>query len=186
LNELRYAFITSFEHYVRTVPIKACDPCTNNGTMKHLERLRKMISWAVKNEWIESDPFEHYKLHFKHRERGFLTADEMKSLEQAELDIPQLQRVRDLFLFSCYTGLSFVDIISLRPHNIVKGKEGVQWISTARTKTDVAVTIPLLQPASLILDKFKDDKAAIVNEKVFPPISNQEMNRSFKNHWRQM
>ena len=77
LNLLRYEFITNFENYVRNVPLKASDPCTNNGTMKHLERLRKMVTWAVKNEWIDKDPFSNYKLNFKRTEREFLSREEM-------------------------------------------------------------------------------------------------------------
>ena len=65
LNDLKYEFITAFEYFLRNNPIRKNDPCTNNGTMKHLERLKKMVSWAAKNEWIEKDPFKHYQLKFK-------------------------------------------------------------------------------------------------------------------------
>jgi integrase/recombinase XerD len=57
LRQLKYEFITGFEHYIRTTPLKSNDPCQNNGTMKHPERLRKMATWATKNEWIDRDPF---------------------------------------------------------------------------------------------------------------------------------
>ena len=72
LNDLSYSFMTAFEHFVRTTPIKVNDPCTNNGTMKHLERFKKMTNWAEKNEWINKNPFVRYSLKFKHFEREVL------------------------------------------------------------------------------------------------------------------
>ncbi len=180
LRQLRYEFITSFEHYIRTNALKEGDPCTNNGTMKHLERLRKMINWAVKNEWLDSDPFNNFKLHFKRTEREFLTEQELGAIVKVQLSTPILQKVRDLFMFSCYTGLSFIDLVQLKPHQVIAGSEDVKWISTTREKTSTAVNIPLLEPAVNILERFKDDPSATVNETVFPKISNQEMNRSLK------
>jgi hypothetical protein len=56
LKDLTYEFITNFEFYIRTQPMKESDPCTNNGTMKHLERLKKIVNWAVKNEWVDKNP----------------------------------------------------------------------------------------------------------------------------------
>jgi integrase/recombinase XerD len=62
LKDLNFQFITSFEFYIRNNPIKPGDPCTNNGTMKHLERLKKIVTWAETNEWIDKNPFAAYKL----------------------------------------------------------------------------------------------------------------------------
>jgi hypothetical protein len=101
LSQLRYELINGFEHYIRTHALKVNDPCTNNGTMKLLVRLRKMVTWAVKNEWINPDPFAHFKLHFKRTERDFLTEQELTQITKVELSVPILQRVNDLFLFSC-------------------------------------------------------------------------------------
>jgi site-specific recombinase XerD len=180
LSQLRYEFITGFEHYVRTHALKVNDPCTNNGTMKHLERLRKMVTWAVKNEWVDIDPFANFKLHFKRTERDFLTEQELGLIANVQLSVPILQKVHDLFLFSCYTGLSFIDLVQLKPHQVVTVINGIKWIATTRAKTSTAVNIPLLEPAVKIMEKFKDDQSAMINETVFPKISNQEMNRSLK------
>lgn len=61
LKDLAYEFITNFEFFIRTQPMKASDPCTNNGTMKHLERLKKIVNWAMKNEWIDKNPFTAFQ-----------------------------------------------------------------------------------------------------------------------------
>ncbi|SEP49443.1 phage integrase SAM-like domain and Arm DNA-binding domain-containing protein [Niastella yeongjuensis] len=103
LKNLTYEFVTGFEFYIRSSPIKDSDPCTNNGTMKHLERLKKMVAWAVKNEWLDKNPFIGFQLKFKRKDRDFLTDLELSALENQALDNPMLQKVRDLFVFSCYT-----------------------------------------------------------------------------------
>jgi len=78
LKELNYEFISGFEFFIRNNALKENDPCTTNGTMKHLERLKKMVTWAVKNEWIDKDPFVKFRLKFKHTEREFLSDVELR------------------------------------------------------------------------------------------------------------
>jgi site-specific recombinase XerD len=180
LKDLNYSFITAFEYFVRSNPIKKNDPCTNNGTMKHLERLKKMISWAIKNEWMEKHPFLNYQVKMKRKERDFLNELEMSAIETTDFANPMLQKVRDLFIFSCYTGLSYIDLVELKPQQILTGIDGVKWIKRSRAKTDVAINVPLLEPAVAIVEKVSSEQGAIVRETVFPRISNQEMNRSLK------
>jgi len=180
LKDLSYQFISGFDFYVRNNPLKSGDPCTNNGTMKHLERLKKMVTWAYTNEWIEKDPFMAYKLRFKRHEMEFLDKDDLGKIEGRPLENPMLQRVRDLFIFSCYTGLAYIDLVRLRPANIMAGADGIQWIKTSRKKTEIPVNVPLLRPAAAILQKFRADENADKWETLFPKVSNQEMNRSLK------
>jgi hypothetical protein len=79
--------------------------------MKHLERIKKMVTWAYTNEWIDKDPFIAYKLRFKRHEMEFLDKDELARIEGREPGNPMLRRVRDLFIFSCYTGLAYIDLV---------------------------------------------------------------------------
>jgi site-specific recombinase XerD len=180
LEDLNHAFITGFEFYIRNNPIKANDPCTNNGTMKHLERLKKMVTWATTNEWIEKDPFTAYKLKFKRHEMEFLQEDELARIETRDLENPMLQRVRDLFVFSCYTGLAYIDLVELKPVNILTAVDGMKWIKTTRKKTNIPINVPLLSPALVILNKFQAEEGAAKRQTVFPHVSNQEMNRGLK------
>lgn len=180
LKELNYQFITGFEYYIRNNPLKPGDPCTNNGTMKHLERLKKMVTWAYTNEWIEKDPFTAYKLKFKRHEMEFLDRDELAKIESRDLTDPMLRRVRDLFVFSCYTGLAYVDLFLLRPGNILAAVDGMKWIKTARKKTEIPVNIPLLKPALAIMEKYRVDEDACKWDTLFPKVSNQEVNRALK------
>ncbi len=179
LKDLNYEFISGFEFFVRNNSLKENDPCTTNGTMKHLEWLKKMVTCAVKNEWIERNPFSNFRLKFKHTEREFLTDLEHATLENQDFGNFMLDRVKDLFLFSCYTGLAYVDLAELRPSEVLTGIDKTRWIKTTRAKTDTAVNVPLLKPAQLLLEKFSGDDSA-KRETVFPFVSNQEANRSLK------
>jgi hypothetical protein len=78
---LTHQFITGFEFYIRNNPLKSGDPCTNNRTMKHLERLKKMVNWAHVNEWIDKNPFAAFRLRFKRHEMEFLDKDELAQIE---------------------------------------------------------------------------------------------------------
>ncbi len=180
LKKLNYEFISNFEFFIKTNPFKENDPCTNNGAMKHMERLKKIVSWALKNEWINKNPFVNFHLKFKKYERECLNEIELSAIKNQELENPMLQKVRDLFVFSCYTGLAYIDLIELRPQHLLRGIDSIRWIKTTREKTGVGVNIPLLLPAVEIIDKFQNGDSALIRETVFPKISNQEMNRSLK------
>jgi site-specific recombinase XerD len=104
---------------------------------------------------------------------------ELRTIEESLFENKMLATVRDLFVFSCYTGLSYIDLMGLQPKNIVSGLDGFQWIKTARVKTDVPVDVPLLEPAMAILEKYNSPKQKNYSN-VFPQISNQEINRSLK------
>lgn len=109
LSELTYKFITDFEFSLRNYkPVDHQKPLANNGVMKHIERFRKMINMAVRIEWLEKDPFVKYQQKCEKVERGFLTKEELAIIENRDLAIVRLQWVRDLFIFSCYTGLAYI------------------------------------------------------------------------------
>jgi len=89
-----------------------------------------MINVALKNEWLEKDLFRAYKLKFAKYERGFLTAKELESIERKDFKIERLQFVKELFIFSCYTGLAYTDTIRLTPSNLIRGIDGDYWLFT--------------------------------------------------------
>jgi Phage integrase SAM-like domain/Arm DNA-binding domain len=143
LYDLNYEFISGFESFIRSNALREKNPCTTNGTMKHLERLKKMVTWALKNEWIAKDPFSNFRLKFKRIQRDFLSETELASIERQSFKNPLLERVRNLFLFSCYTGLAYVDLMQLRPREISTGTDNMKWIKMTRAKTGTGITVPL-------------------------------------------
>ena len=139
----------------------------NNTVMKHIERLRKMITMAIRYEWLEKDPFISFQQKFHHVERGFLSEEELKIVEDKSFSISRLQFVKDLFVFSCYTGLSYIDVMQLTPDHIQIGVDKELWLITNREKTDAAVKVPILPIAMEIITKYQNDPKALVQNRLF-------------------
>lgn len=181
LADLNYKFITDFEYFLRThQPIDHHRPIANNGVMKHIERLRKMINLAVRMEWLDKDPFAKYKQKFEKVSRGFLTQEELVRIEDLDPKIPRLRAVRDLFVFSCYSGLAYIDVVQLTTQNLTRGIDGEQWLITCRQKTKNPVRIPLLPKALEIIQGYNAHPRAVAAGKLFPFISNQKLNSYLK------
>jgi len=181
LSKLSHTFIVDFQIFLlEHKPQDHHKPCGHNTSLKHIERLRKMINEAIKNEWLEKDPFSRFQARFINNDREALTEEEVELLEQTEIKNERLSRVRDLFVFAIYTGLSYSDLMALTSQNLTIGIDGERWIVTTRQKTKRAVRVPLLPKALEILDKYKDDPQALAAGKLFPTISNQKINQYLK------
>jgi len=181
LAHLNYKFVADFELFLRKhTPTDHQRPMENNTVMKHIERLKKLIKMAIRYEWLEKDPFVAFKQKFHHVERGFLTEEELKVIEEKTISIYRLQHVRDLFIFSCYTGLAYIDVMHLTPEHIQIGVDKEYWLFTSREKTDNAVKIPILPVAMEIINKYRNDPKALIQNRLFPNISNQRLNSYLK------
>ncbi|MHB1108555.1 MAG: site-specific integrase [Lutibacter sp.] len=181
LKDLNYAFVMDFENFLISYrPIDHHRKIGNNTTMKHIQRLRKMINMACLMEWIEKDPFVKFKPVFDKREREFLSQTELESIENYTTDIERLNLVKDLFIFSCYTGIAYVDVMQLSKDNILMGIDGGQWIITKRQKTNTPVKVPILEKAQQLIDKYKNNIRAEVSGTLFPMLSNQKLNSYLK------
>ncbi len=178
LQNLSYSFVIDFENYLRKPKNKLSNqPLNNNGIMKHIERLNKLMNLAVKLEWIEKNPFLKYKLKFHKYDRAFLTHQELSRIEEVELTEIKHKQVRDVFVFSCYTGLSYCDLEKLSTENIVLGMDGNPWLSLYREKSKEPVKLPLLDKAKEILEKYQNQN---LFDKLLPVGSNQKMNKHIK------
>ena len=157
LNQLNYKFISDLEMFlVNYYPKDHPKSMSHNTVMKHLQRLRKIVNLAYQLEWIDKDPFLRWKPTFEQKQREFLSQNELNNLETYHFPIDRLDRVRDLFVFSCYTGISYSDIMVLSKNNLIIGMDGNSWIATKRLKTKTSVRVPLLEPAKKILDKYEN------------------------------
>lgn len=181
LEKLNYKFITDFEYFLRCrEPYILHKPLTNNGVMKHLERLKKLIHMAIRLEWMERDPFASYQLSFKKVEREHLSEKELQRLEETSFTNNNMQLVADLFIFSCYTGLAYIDVIQLKPQNLIQGIDGEIWLSFIREKTQHPVMLPILPKAMTIISKYENHPKAKRKETLFPFITNQTVNKLLK------
>lgn len=177
LNQLDYKFICDFENFLHGFWPKGHPKAIGQNTvMKHIQRLRKMITLSYHLEWLQKDPFIRWKPTYEKTERGFLSANELSNLETYHHPIERLERVRDLFVFSCYTGISYVDIMQLSKDNIHKGIDGNNWIITKRQKTKTPIKIPLLEKAQELVNKYENHPMTIISESLFPLITNEKLN----------
>ncbi|TCD11614.1 site-specific integrase [Pedobacter frigidisoli] len=170
-----FAFLTSLEMYLKTQK-----GVGHNTAMGYVKKVKKIIHFCVANKWLASDPFMAFKVSINKTSRTFLSEAEMKSLTNKEFKIQRLAEVRDMFLFSCYTGLAYVDVAKLTNNAIVEDGNATTWIVMDRTKTGVMANIPLLPQAEKIIDKYKDHPKVLVTGKLLPMISNQKVNAYLK------
>jgi site-specific recombinase XerD len=175
LTELDYHFISAYDHFLRTVR-----GCANNSAVKYIRNLRKIVNLALRSGWIDRDPFVRYRASVKEVKRGYLTQEELQAIESKEITNRRLAAVKDVFVFSCYTGLAYVDVANLSAQHLVKGIDGNDWIIIDRTKTGTPSRIPLLPPAEAVLTKYKDDPVCATRGKLLPVGSNQRMNAYLK------
>ncbi|MTI40008.1 site-specific integrase [Fulvivirga lutimaris] len=175
LNALNYPFITEFEFYLKSVK-----SIGHNTTMKYLRNFKKIVLLALKNEWIDRDPFAKYQMSLKEVKRDYLTKDEIRTIYEKEISMERLGHVRDIFLFCCYTGLAYADVKKLTADNITKGLDGEQWIYVDRTKTGTSSNVPLLPVAEEIINKYKANPIVLNSGALLPVISNQKMNAYLK------
>jgi len=111
-------------------------------------------------------------------EKEFLTNTDIVKLVQSKFTIDRLKHVRDVFLFSCYTGLAYVDIAKLTEDHIVIGIDGKRWIKVKRSKTKTLSSIPILPIAEQIMVKYSNQTR--INDKLLPVYSNQRTNGYLK------
>jgi len=171
LTKLDVLFIRRFEIFLRTE-----FGIDHNTIMKHLKQLKKVIHFAMQMGYIERDPFMQHQTAYKQVSRGYLTAEELRKIETHTFRIKRLDQVRDVFVFVCFTGLSYSDLKLLTRDSLSKGIDGKNWIIYEREKTGVRASIPLITQAQLIIDKYANDPECNINNQLLPVKSNQKLN----------
>ncbi|WMN11735.1 site-specific integrase [Marivirga salinae] len=180
LKKIDYKFLIDFEDFLRNwEPQDHQKPMNNNGVMKHMIRFRKLLKLALRLDWIEKNPFISYQTHFEKVERDFLDANELKAIEEKEFSLSRLDMVRDIFIFSCYTGLSYVDLYHLSEEDITVGMDGERWIHLKRIKTNTSFSVMLLPKAEQIIEKYQNHPRVFENQ-LLPVFSNQKTNSYLK------
>jgi site-specific recombinase XerD len=174
ITDIDYSFIADFELYLKT------GICAHNTAMKYLGDFRKIVLLCLKKGWQQKDPFFGYKLSRRVVNREVLTANELQAMADKQFASERVTLVRDIFLFSCYTGLAYADVAKLKRTEISIGIDGEKWVFTKRTKTDSPSRIPLLPMSLAILAKYEDHPKCCNSGLLLPVISNQKMNAYLK------
>jgi len=172
INEVTPVFLDSFYIYIRNKYNSA-----HNNAMKAMQRMRKIFYFARNTGINIPDPFWNFKINFEPEEREFLTQKEIESIQNKQFASKRIEQVKDLFIFSCYTGLSYVDLCNLNTNNIHTAFDGSLWIMSKRHKTNVHFNVRLLNTPIQILNKYS---GTLRENKVLPVISNQKVNEYLK------
>jgi site-specific recombinase XerD len=175
ISKIDHAFITEYEFYLRSVR-----NCANNTAVKYIKNFNKIIKLCLANNWIDRNPFANYKSKIKEVERVYLSEEEIQAIINKDFKTERLSLVRDIFLFSCFTGLAYIDVKNLTKSHISLGIDGEKWIFTHRQKTETASKIPILPVTQMIIDKYSDHPESCNQHKLLPILSNQKMNAYLK------
>jgi len=175
IKKIDFAFLNDFEFFLRTEK-----SCNNNSAVKYIKNFGKIVRICLANGWIERDPFLNYSSSFNEVSRVFLNEQELEVMFNKDFKNERLSQVRFIFLFSCYTGLAYIDTQQLKQDNINIGLDGNKWIYTIRQKTKTKSNIPLLPKAEEIIEKYANHPACLNSGKLLPILSNQKMNAYLK------
>jgi site-specific recombinase XerD len=175
LVDLRIEFASNFEYYLQAVKSLSI-----NSSGKMIKNLKKVIRDCVDKDWLDKDPFLRYKVKHIDPKIPHLSADELKTLEEKEIVISRLALVRDIFLFSCYTGFAYVDVANLTTDHIKTGIDGGKWLIKCRQKTGISERVPIFPPALRIINKYQDYAKINSSTKLLPTPSNQKVNAYLK------
>ncbi|CAM4123555.1 MULTISPECIES: site-specific integrase [Flavobacterium] len=175
IEKIDHSFVTEYEFYLRSER-----KCANNTAVKYIKNFHKIINICLANGWLNKDPFANYKAKVKEVVREFLTEEEIEIICNKEFVSERLKLVRDIFIFSCFTGLAYIDVKQLTNDNISIGIDGDKWIFKNRQKTETISKIPLLPTAQQIIEKYKNHPASVNEKRVLPILSNQKMNAYLK------
>ncbi len=175
LCDLNNKFIEDYHAFLRT-----SEKLMHNSAVKYIKNLQRVINISITNRWLSSNPFKEFSCNYVNPPRSYLTEEEIDTLCKKEFSIKRLARVRDVFIFQIYTGLSYCDMAELTEDSIEIGIDGNRWIVINRQKTGTRSSIPLLPRAQEVLEKYKNDPSCISDHKLLPVCTNQRMNGYLK------
>ena len=137
-KDITYTFLKDFESYLREKGNGV------NTVAKHLRQLRTLVNEAINQGYIHADayPFRKFKIKQEKGRHEFLTPDELRKLENLEVEDRKLRHVLDAFLFCCYVGLRFSDFCQLAPENFIR-VNGKRWLHFKSIKTGIELRLPL-------------------------------------------
>ena len=175
LYSIKQSFGGDLKHYL-TINDGLCENTAN----KYLKSCKQLFEFAVLKGWLEKNPMKGFKCAYKNPHRETLTMEELNKLMELSLPLQRLAEVRDVYVFSCYTGYAYQEVYDLTSANIVVGMDSHKWLNVQRQKTGDPEMVPLLPVALHMIEKYKDHRYCICNNKMFPVNTNQKYNEYLK------
>ncbi|PTQ93645.1 site-specific recombinase XerD [Mucilaginibacter yixingensis] len=168
-------FIKGLYHWYRTIKNLG-----HNSALKNIANMKKIVISCVDNAWLRSDPFVKFDETREEVDTTFLIKEEIQAIAEKEIPNERLSRVRDVFIFCCFTGLAFADVKKLKKSEVSIGVDGELRVYKGRQKTGTPSLIPLLPITKTILKKYKGDPECIAKDQMLPVLSNQKYNSYLK------
>ncbi|MEY3844521.1 MAG: hypothetical protein RL293_943 [Bacteroidota bacterium] len=175
IKAVDYQMIQQYGIYLKTEK-----GCSYNTATKFLQNLKTITSISIRSGWLVKDPFNGISLSLKEVDRPYLTFEELERLIEFNSVFDRLNRVRDFFVFSCYTGLAYIDVKKLKRAEIEGNDEMGFWIRTRRQKTGGRANIPLLDIPMSIIRNYCQLELLDAEDSILPILSNQKMNAYLK------
>jgi integrase/recombinase XerD len=182
LGQVDYGFLRALDSYLlqQKAAGKGEGKLQRNTINKHHTRFRAILHQAVREDLILKNPYKSFQLRDTPTKRKYLTEEELQILIDHDLGgNASLQRVRDIFIWSVYTGLRYQDAMDLEAKQVRKDGEGNYFFQFYQNKTGESVSIPLLDPAVEIFKRYNNDERKATG-KVLPRMSNQKVNTYLK------
>jgi len=170
-----YKFLDAFDVFIK----KDFNNVQNTAWNYH-KHLRRVLNLAISLDYIDKNPYSKFKVGLDETHREILSMEELQRLEDKNIQIERLSVVRDIFIFACYTGLSFSDIAKLSRIHLQHGADGKEWIIIDRSKTNNRCRIPILPKAREILKRYEDYPKISNKDVLLPVLTNQKMNSYLK------
>jgi site-specific recombinase XerD len=175
-SELSSSFVFKLEQFLKyESSFKEQTGIKNNSVVKYMKMYKTACNYAIKMDLIIKNPFNIYDGRLSVKDAVFLTQQELNTIENKIFSTPRLEKVKDIFLFCCYTGYAPVDALELTERNLSKDSTGNLWIMTSRAKTAIRANVPVLPTVEKIISKYKNQQKGLI-----PKISNQKMNAYLK------
>jgi integrase len=175
-NKIDSPFIYNLESYLKYESnFKGRIGIKNNSVVKYMRMYKTAINYAIKMGELTKNPFDIYEGKLNIKNAAYLTHEELKTIETKKFGSERLEKVKDIFLFSCYTGYAPIDACSLTITNLVTDNNNDRWIQTNRAKTSIRSNVPILPPVQKIIKKYEDQQTGLI-----PQLSNQKMNEYLK------
>ena len=175
IKAVDYQMIQQYSIYLKTEK-----GCSFNTATKFLQNLKTITSISIRSGWLVKDPFNGISLTLKEVDRPYLTFEELERLIEFNSVFDRLNRVRDFFVFSCYTGLAYIDVKKLKRAELEGNDEMGFWIRTRRQKTGGRANIPLLDIPMSIIRNYCQLELLDAEDPILPILSNQKMNAYLK------
>ncbi|MFH7014681.1 phage integrase SAM-like domain-containing protein [Flavobacterium sp. FlaQc-47] len=175
-SEISSSFVFKLEQFLKyESSFKEQTGIKNNSVVKYMKMYKTACNYAIKMDMIIKNPFNIYDGRLSVKDAIFLTQQELNTIESKIFSTPRLEKVKDIFLFSCYTGYAPVDALELTERNLSEDSNGNLWIMTSRAKTAIRANVPVLTTVEKIITKYKNQQKGLI-----PKISNQKMNAYLK------